>query len=146
MNKILQGDCLELFPSIEDSSIDLIVTSPPYNIGIDYDNYNDYLKWSKYLEWIEKWLYECYRVLKDDGSHTKEEMKAEINTVLKKDIGAIALCDDIAIVPDVPKTRSGKIMRRILRSIVKGEEITQDTSTLEDPSIVGIIEGIVKEG
>jgi len=67
MNKILQGDCLELFPSIEDSSIDLIVTSPPYNIGIDYDNYNDYLKWSKYLEWIEKWLYECYRVLKDDG-------------------------------------------------------------------------------
>jgi acetyl-CoA synthetase len=60
-------------------------------------------------------------------------------------IGAIALCDDIAIVPDVPKTRSGKIMRRILRSIVKGEEITQDTSTLEDPSIVGVIEKIVKE-
>jgi len=88
----------------------------------------------------------AYIVLKDDGSHTKEEMKAQINAVLKKDIGAIALCDDIAIVPDVPKTRSGKIMRRILRSIVKGEEITQDTSTLEDPSIVGIIEGIVKEG
>jgi len=86
----------------------------------------------------------AYIVLKDDGCHTKEEMKAEINAVLKKDIGAIALCDDIAIVPDVPKTRSGKIMRRILRSIVKGEEITQDTSTLEDPSIVGIIEKIVK--
>jgi len=73
-------------------------------------------------------------------------MKTLINTVLKKEIGAIALCDDIAIVPDVPKTRSGKIMRRILRSIVKGEEITQDTSTLEDPSIVERIERIVKKG
>ena len=56
------------------------------------------------------------------------------------------MCDAMAFVPDVPKTRSGKIMRRILRSIVKGEAITQDTSTLEDPSIVGVIEGIVREG
>jgi acetyl-CoA synthetase len=86
----------------------------------------------------------AYIVLKDNGA-TKEEVKAEINAMLKKEIGAIALCDDIALVPDVPKTRSGKIMRRILRSIVKGEEITQDTSTLEDPSIVGVIEKIVKE-
>ncbi len=87
----------------------------------------------------------AYIVLKEDGL-SKEEVKAEINSVLKKEIGAIALCDDIAIVPDVPKTRSGKIMRRILRSIVKGEEITQDTSTLEDPTIVPTIEKIVREG
>ncbi len=79
----------------------------------------------------------------DDAS---DELKVAINQVIKKEIGAIALCDAMAFVPDVPKTRSGKIMRRILRSIVKGEEITQDTSTLEDPSIVGIIEKIVKEG
>jgi acetyl-CoA synthetase len=51
----------------------------------------------------------------------------------------------MAFVPDLPKTRSGKIMRRILRSLVKGEEITQDTSTLEDPSIVGTIEDILKK-
>jgi len=87
----------------------------------------------------------AYIVLKEEGL-SKEAVKIEINTVLKKEIGAIALCDDIAIVPDVPKTRSGKIMRRILRSIVKGEAITQDTSTLEDPSIVPAIEKIVKEG
>ena len=66
--------------------------------------------------------------------------------MLKQEIGAIALCDQIAIVPDVPKTRSGKIMRRILRAIAKGEPITQDTSTLEDPSIVPAIEKIVQEG
>jgi len=86
----------------------------------------------------------AYVVLKEPDSISKEDLKAQINKILKADIGAIALCDDIAIVPDVPKTRSGKIMRRILRSIAKGEEITQDTSTLEDPSIVGIIEDIVK--
>ena len=82
---------------------------------------------------------------KDDVADELELMK-EINAIIKSDIGAIALCDAMAFVPDLPKTRSGKIMRRILRSIVKGEEITQDTSTLEDPSIVGVIEEILKEG
>ncbi len=72
------------------------------------------------------------------------ELSKEINKIIKNEIGAIALCDEMAFVPDLPKTRSGKIMRRILRSIVKGEAITQDTSTLEDPSIVGKIEEIVK--
>ena len=85
----------------------------------------------------------AYVVLKDANSISKEDLLKDVNAILKADIGAIALCDDIAIVPDVPKTRSGKIMRRILRSIAKGEKITQDTSTLEDPSIVGIIENIV---
>ncbi len=85
----------------------------------------------------------AYIVLKDPD-HAGEEMIAEINSVLKKEIGAIALCDEVVFVPDVPKTRSGKIMRRILRSIAKGEAITQDTSTLEDPTIVPTIEGIVK--
>ena len=87
----------------------------------------------------------AYIVLKEEGSYSPDEIKSDINKLLKKEIGAIALCDEIAIVPDVPKTRSGKIMRRILRSIAKGEEITQDTSTLEDPSIVPTIEKIVKE-
>jgi acetyl-CoA synthetase len=87
----------------------------------------------------------AYIVLKDANSISNEDLKKELNTILKEDIGAIALCDSIAIVPDVPKTRSGKIMRRILRSIAKKENITQDISTLEDPSIVGIIENIVNQ-
>ncbi|MCK4441717.1 MAG: acetyl-coenzyme A synthetase, partial [Sulfurovaceae bacterium] len=80
---------------------------------------------------------------KDEVADDLETMK-EINAIIKNEIGAIALCDGMAFVPDLPKTRSGKIMRRILRSIVKGEEITQDTSTLEDPSIVPTIEEIVR--
>jgi len=91
----------------------------------------------------------AYVVLKSVPATHKDEVAdelailREINAVIKKEIGAIALCDTAAFVPDLPKTRSGKVMRRILRAIAKGEEITQDTSTLEDPSIVGIIEDIV---
>ena len=79
----------------------------------------------------------------NDQTADEFELMKEINGIIKSEIGAIALCDDMAFVPDLPKTRSGKIMRRILRSIVKGEPITQDTSTLEDPSIVEKIEKIV---
>ena len=80
---------------------------------------------------------------KEALAHYPEIIK-EINGIIKKEIGNIALCDDMVFVPGLPKTRSGKIMRRILRAIAKGEEITQDTSTLEDPSVVGTIESIVK--
>jgi len=83
-------------------------------------------------------------VHKDEVANEFEMLK-EINAIIKKEIGAIAVCDSAAFVPDLPKTRSGKIMRRILRSIAKGEPITQDISTLEDPSIVEKIEAIVKE-
>ena len=66
-----------------------------------------------------------------------------INGIIKKEIGNIALCDDMVFSPGLPKTRSGKIMRRILRTIAKGEKITQDISTLEDPSIVAKLEEMV---
>ena len=53
-----------------------------------------------------------------------------------KEIGAIAKPKDIRFGDNLPKTRSGKIMRRLLRSIAKGEEITQDISTLENPAVL----------
>jgi site-specific DNA-methyltransferase (adenine-specific) len=67
LNNVYNMDCIEGLKMIEDNSIDLIVTSPPYNIGIDYDTYEDNKTWTNYLEWCKKWLLECYRVLKDDG-------------------------------------------------------------------------------
>ena len=54
----------------------------------------------------------------------------------RKEIGPIAKPKDIRFGDNLPKTRSGKIMRRLLRSIAKGEEITQDVSTLENPGIL----------
>jgi len=85
----------------------------------------------------------AYIVLKSDEgvADEVEEVKA-INSIIKKEIGNIALCDDMLFAPGLPKTRSGKIMRRILRSIAKGEAITQDISTLEDPSVVAKIEAM----
>ena len=61
---------------------------------------------------------------------------AELRVHVSKEIGPIAKPDDILFGTNLPKTRSGKIMRRLLRSIAKGEEITQDPSSLEDPSIL----------
>jgi acetyl-CoA synthetase len=69
---------------------------------------------------------------------SKEEGKAliaELRDWVAKEIGAIAKPDDIRFGDNLPKTRSGKIMRRLLRSIAKGEQITQDISTLENPAI-----------
>jgi len=74
-----------------------------------------------------------------------EDIKNHINELLASEIGNIAKADNVVAVPGLPKTRSGKIMRRILRSIAKGEPITQDISTLEDPTIVAKIEQAVKE-
>ena len=85
----------------------------------------------------------AYIVLKDDNLAEEIEITKEINDIIKEEIGAIAKVDNFAFVPGLPKTRSGKIMRRILRSIAKGEPITQDTSTLEDPKVVeAIIEAV----
>lgn len=67
LNKVHNMDCVEGMKLLPDNSIDLIVTSPPYNVGIDYDSWNDNLKWEDYLDWCKQWLAECYRVLKDDG-------------------------------------------------------------------------------
>ncbi|MCB4747979.1 MAG: acetate--CoA ligase [Sulfurovum sp.] len=75
-----------------------------------------------------------YVVLKE--GYTSQDIKNHINQLLAEEIGNIAKADHVVEVPGLPKTRSGKIMRRILRSIAKGEEITQDISTLEDPKIV----------
>ncbi len=87
----------------------------------------------------------AYIVLKSDEGFADEVEEAKaINDAIKKEIGNIAICDDIVFAPGLPKTRSGKIMRRILRALAKGEKITQDISTLEDPSIVAALEKLVK--
>jgi len=70
---------------------------------------------------------------------TGEEAKAvvkELQNWVGHEIGPIAKPKDIRFGENLPKTRSGKIMRRLLRQLAKGEEITQDTSTLENPAIL----------
>ncbi len=65
-----------------------------------------------------------------------DELRKKINAHVAKELGPIAKADKIIFAEALPKTRSGKIMRRLLRDIAAGKEITSDTSTLEDRSIV----------
>jgi acetyl-CoA synthetase len=70
---------------------------------------------------------------------TGDEAKAiakQLRDHVAKEIGPIAKPKDIRFGDNLPKTRSGKIMRRLLRSVAKGESVTQDTSTLENPAIL----------
>ena len=66
-NKIYNLDCIEGMREIEDNSINLVVTSPPYNIGIDYDSYTDKIPFDEYYKWCKDWMSEIFRVLKPDG-------------------------------------------------------------------------------
>jgi len=64
--KIVNDDILTTI-EIDNSSIDLIVTSPPYNVDIKYNSHDDKLSYEKYLEFSRKWLSRCFEWLKDDG-------------------------------------------------------------------------------
>ena len=81
----------------------------------------------------------CAFVVLKRSRPTGDEAKkiaADLRNWVAKEIGPIAKPKDIRFGDNLPKTRSGKIMRRLLRSIAKGEAITQDTSTLENPAIL----------
>jgi hypothetical protein len=66
----------------------------------------------------------------------------ELRDWVGEQLGHIAKPDDIRFADNLPKTRSGKIMRRLLKAIARGEEITQDVSTLENPAILDQLRGI----
>ena len=61
-------DCIEGMRKLPAASVDLVVTSPPYNLGIKYGNYNDSRTRDEYLSWSHEWAGEVKRILKDDGS------------------------------------------------------------------------------
>ncbi len=72
-----------------------------------------------------------------EGSHdSSEELRAELKQHVVNEIGAIARPGEIRFADSLPKTRSGKIMRRLLRTLASGETISGDTSTLEDRSVL----------
>ncbi|KAG9249024.1 hypothetical protein BJ878DRAFT_411377 [Calycina marina] len=75
-----------------------------------------------------------------DGNEINDQLRKDLIMQVRKSIGPFAAPKAIFVVPDLPKTRSGKIMRRILRKILAGEEDQLgDTSTLSDPSVVNVI-------
>jgi acetyl-CoA synthetase len=71
-----------------------------------------------------------------DGFDADEKLLKELQMHVRKEIGALAVPDDIRFTSALPKTRSGKIMRRLLRDIAAGQETVGDTTTLEDYSVL----------
>ena len=65
--KVINGDCIEVMVSMPEGSVDLIVTSPPYGVGIAYDVHQDDMVWEEYVKFTYSWMEQAYRVLKDDG-------------------------------------------------------------------------------
>lgn len=68
LNHIYNQECVEgMREHLPDNSVDCVITSPPYNVGIDYDSWNDSMPWDEYQSFMRLWLSEAYRVLKKDG-------------------------------------------------------------------------------
>ncbi|SCI86367.1 Modification methylase MboII [uncultured Clostridium sp.] len=97
IDKIINMDCLDGMKYVKDNYIDLVVTSPPYNLGIDYDSWNDSLIKEKYIEFMTRIAKELYRVIKPDGrvclnipcdgtmlNENKEDEKCDITYMIKE--------------------------------------------------------------
>ncbi|VXD25757.1 acetyl-CoA synthetase [Planktothrix serta PCC 8927] len=77
----------------------------------------------------------------EEGKEASDELAQELKKHVVSEIGALARPGEIRFTDDLPKTRSGKIMRRLLRSLASGQEITGDTSTLQDRSVLEKLRG-----
>ena len=79
-----------------------------------------------------------------EDAATAKQISESLRNWVSKELGPIAKPDEIRFGDNLPKTRSGKIMRRLLRAIAKGEEITQDISTLENPAILEQLKNVIQ--
>ena len=83
-NKVHLGDSVELLGKLEENSVDLVFADPPFNIGYDYDTYDDRMEYDAYVEWSKQWMAACQRVLRPTGSFyiaIGDEFAAEIRTI-----------------------------------------------------------------
>ncbi|MBC7354128.1 MAG: acetyl-coenzyme A synthetase, partial [Thermogutta sp.] len=78
----------------------------------------------------------CAFVTLAEGYEPSDALRQELKNHVRQQIGPLAVPDDIRFTTALPKTRSGKIMRRLLRDIAAGRETVGDTSTLEDYSVL----------
>ncbi|GIW82386.1 MAG: hypothetical protein KatS3mg105_4193 [Gemmatales bacterium] len=89
VNTIHQGDCLELLKEIDTGSVDLAFADPPFNIGYDYDEYEDDQEYEQYLSWCREWMGEVSRVLKPTGTFwlaIGDEYAAELKLICRNDL------------------------------------------------------------
>ena len=68
IQKVVNEDCIDGMSKLKDESVDIIICDPPYNIGKDFGNNSDKQEMETYLKWCDKWIKECLRILKPDGT------------------------------------------------------------------------------
>ncbi len=90
--KLLHGDCLEILPTLAAESFDLVVTSPPYNLGIAYKSFKDTAPREEFLQWCRSWAAEVKRVMADDASFFLNVGAAPANPLLPHQL-ILALTD-----------------------------------------------------
>jgi site-specific DNA-methyltransferase (adenine-specific) len=90
LDRVCQGDALALLPQLASGSIDLAFADPPFNIGYDYDVYDDRHDPEDYLRWSRRWGAEVVRALKPDGTFwlaIGDEYAAELKLIFQKELG-----------------------------------------------------------
>ncbi len=90
INQLYRGDCLKLLAQLPDGGIHLAFADPPFNIGYEYDTYDDRRSASDYLEWSKRWMAEVVRVLRPDGSFwlaIGDEYAAELKVIATRELG-----------------------------------------------------------
>lgn len=91
-NKVYQGDCLQRLAEIDAEAVDLAFADPPFNIGYDYDLYDDRRSRNEYIQWSKAWMAAVYRVLKGTGTFwlaIGDEYAAELKLIAQEDAGFI---------------------------------------------------------
>ncbi len=86
-NTIKKGDCIKGMNALPEGSVDLVFADPPFNIGFEYDKYDDSKGYQEYLEWSDEWIGAVYRVLKEDGTFwlaIGDEYAAELKVASRK--------------------------------------------------------------
>ncbi|MBI1825418.1 MAG: site-specific DNA-methyltransferase [Planctomycetes bacterium] len=89
-NEIRQGDCVRLLDKMDPGSVDLVFADPPFNIGYDYDVYDDRREANEYIAWSRKWIEGVVRVVKPDGTFwlaIGDEYAAELKVLCTRELG-----------------------------------------------------------
>lgn len=87
LNRIAQGDCVEGMKQLPDGCVDLVFADPPFNIGYEYDEYDDRMESEQYLDWCERWIGQVHRIVKPDGAFwlaIGDEYAAELKVLSQK--------------------------------------------------------------
>lgn len=90
LDRVYQGDCIERLAKLDAGSVDLAFADPPFNIGYDYDVYQDRLEADDYLAWSRQWIEAVKRVLKPDGAFwlaIGDEFAAELKVLCTRELG-----------------------------------------------------------